>query len=101
MAWEDITDILTDKGAEKLNVGEVMRFNFEGSPNELKIVRKTRRTHCTAPSCAHHNGAEHIHVFAKHVRTYTPEEVDQMVAMAENRRAAQLKAERKNKRRGK
>ena len=38
--WEDITDILTEDGAEKIKVGQVLIFNFEGSPLHLKVVRK-------------------------------------------------------------
>lgn len=38
--WEDITDILTDKGKAELQVGQVLKFDYEGSPLWLKIVRK-------------------------------------------------------------
>ncbi len=38
--WENITDILTEDGAEKIKVGQVLIFNFEGSPLHLKVMRK-------------------------------------------------------------
>jgi hypothetical protein len=38
--WENITDILTEDGAEKIEVGQVLIFNYEGSPLHLKIMRK-------------------------------------------------------------
>lgn len=38
--WEDITDILTDEGKERLEVGQVLMFDYEGSPLHLKIMRK-------------------------------------------------------------
>lgn len=38
--WEDITDILTEDGAEKIRVGQVLIFDYEGSPVHLKVVRK-------------------------------------------------------------
>lgn len=56
--WEDITDILTDEGKDKLEVGQVLIFTYEGSPLHLKIMRK-------------HKGK----VWAKHTYLYKPEEV--------------------------
>jgi len=51
--WQDISDILTDKGMEALKagqwellpfkVGDVMKFDFEGSPNHLRIMRFDKR----------------------------------------------------------
>ena len=49
--WEDISDILNPNGLEKLKVGQVMLFQFEGSPIHLKVMRKAygkvwvKRTH--------------------------------------------------------
>lgn len=62
--WEDLTNDLTPEGAEKLKVGNILRFDYEGSPLELKIVRKTRRKDGT------------LHVYAKHVVTHDPDEVN-------------------------
>ena len=58
MKWEDITDILTDEGKENLKVGQVMIFEFEGSPLHLKIMRKYKGK-----------------VWAKRTYLYKPEEV--------------------------
>jgi len=38
--WEDITSVLTKKGQKKLNVGQVLIFDYEGSKTYLKIMRK-------------------------------------------------------------
>ena len=40
MAWLDITNDLSDKGREKVEVGQVLIFDFEGSPVYLKIMSK-------------------------------------------------------------
>ena len=56
--WEEISDVLTKPGAKKLKVGEVLMFDYEGSPVHLKIMRK-------------HNGK----VWAKRTHLYTPEEL--------------------------
>jgi len=58
MAWLNITDILTPQGIEKLKVGQVLMFDFEGSRNELKIMRKTESS-----------------VWAKRISTVLPEQV--------------------------
>lgn len=42
MAWLNITDELTAKGKKRLKVGQVLIFDFEGSPIYLKIMRKER-----------------------------------------------------------
>jgi hypothetical protein len=38
--WHDITDILTKKGIDKLKVGQVLMFEFEGSETQIKVMRK-------------------------------------------------------------
>lgn len=38
--WEDITDVLTKDAQKGLKVGQVLIFEFEGSPLHLKIMRK-------------------------------------------------------------
>jgi len=58
MAWIDITSELTKKGQRDLKIGQVMIFDFEGSPVHLKIMRKR-------------NGK----VWAKRNYLYTPDEV--------------------------
>jgi hypothetical protein len=58
MSWIDISDILTPEGAKRLKVGQVMMFDFEGSRNDLKIMRK-------------HNKK----VWAKQIVTHHPDEV--------------------------
>lgn len=37
--WINITDTLTPAGLKKLQVGQVLVFNYEGSRNEYKIMR--------------------------------------------------------------
>lgn len=58
-SWEDITDILTEDGAEKIQVGQVLIFDYEGSPIHLKVVRKRLGK-----------------VWAKKMHLYTQEEYD-------------------------
>lgn len=61
--WENITDILTEDGAEKIKVGQVLIFDYEGSAIHLKVVRKR-------------NGK----VWAKKTHLYTQEEYDAVQA---------------------
>lgn len=56
--WEDITDILTEKAKQELNIGQVLIFSYEGSPVHLKIMRKYKGK-----------------VWAKRLYLYLPEEV--------------------------
>lgn len=50
--WDDITDMLTPQGIEALkagkdiglSVGQVMRFDYEGSETSVKIMRLDRTT---------------------------------------------------------
>lgn len=53
----EITDELTPEGIDRLEVGQVLRFEFEGSITELKVIRKKNRR-----------------VWAETVTTYTPDE---------------------------
>lgn len=62
MKWLDITQDLTKEGQQKLNVGEVLIFDYEGSPIHLKIMRKAKGK-----------------VWAKRNYLYTPEEADNEV----------------------
>lgn len=39
--WERIDDVLTPEGIKNLKTGQVLMFNYEGSPIHLKIKRKT------------------------------------------------------------
>lgn len=59
--WEDITDILTPEGAARLQVGQVLLFNFEGSPIHLKVKRKS-----------------HGKVWVARTHLYTEEEIRQL-----------------------
>jgi hypothetical protein len=59
MSWIDLTPELTEEGIERLNVGEVLFFNYEGSEITLKIMRKARGK-----------------VWAKSVIMYKPDEVE-------------------------
>lgn len=42
MAWLNLSNDLTKQGQRKLKVGQVMMFDFEGSPVYLKIMRKNK-----------------------------------------------------------
>lgn len=42
MAYLNLTKDLTKEGAKKLKVGQVMMFDFEGSPVYLKVMRKEK-----------------------------------------------------------
>jgi hypothetical protein len=61
--WEDLTEDLTPEGAATLSVGQIMRFDYEGSPLELKIMRKKLLK----------DGK--VHVWAKHVTTHDPNDI--------------------------
>ena len=54
----DLTPELTEKGIAELKTGQVLGFNYEGSPLYLKIVRKA-------------NGK----VWAKETQLYTQDEM--------------------------
>lgn len=58
---ENITDIFKPEAIPKLKKGMLLRFNYEGSINELKITYLNKKTPL---------------VRAIKVRTYTPEEVE-------------------------
>ena len=66
--WESIEDILTPRGIKRLKIGQILLFEFEGSPIHLKIMKKT-------------NGR----VWAKRVRLYTEEEVRKEVSVVKKR----------------
>lgn len=66
MIWLDITVDLTKKGQKKLQVGQVLIFDYEGSPIHLKIMRKFKGK-----------------VWAKKVYLYTPEEADDEVEVSQ------------------
>lgn len=40
MAWLDLTNDLTEKGKKRLQLNQVLMFDYEGSPVYLKIMRK-------------------------------------------------------------
>jgi hypothetical protein len=42
MAYLNLYNDLSDKGRKKIKVGQVMMFDFEGSPIYLKIMEKGR-----------------------------------------------------------
>ena len=39
--WHDLTDMLTKKGIDKLKVGQVLMFEYEGSETQIRIMRKS------------------------------------------------------------
>lgn len=59
--WEDVSDVLTAEGANKVQVGQVLVFDFEGSKIRLKIRRKSKGK-----------------VWAERVELYTEDEVQKM-----------------------
>ncbi len=58
---EEISDIFTPEGIAKLKRGQILRFNYEGSINELKITYINKKTQ---------------KVRAVKVHTYLPSEVE-------------------------
>jgi hypothetical protein len=60
MKSEEISDVLTKEGIQKLKVGQILMFKFEGSRNEYQITRLNRKS----GKC-----------WVKPVRTYHPDEV--------------------------
>jgi hypothetical protein len=59
--WEDISDLLTLAGADKVLPGQVLVFDFEGSKTRLKIRRKAKGK-----------------IWAEQITTYTEDEVKDM-----------------------
>lgn len=59
MAWIDLTDDLTEEGFKRLQKGQVLFFDYEGSEVTLKIMRKTKDK-----------------IWAKSVIMYKPDEVE-------------------------
>lgn len=57
---DEIGEILTKEGLNKLRIGQVLMFNYEGCRNEYKITRINRKAH----KC-----------WVKRIRTYHPDEV--------------------------
>ena len=57
---EDLSDVFTPVGIQKLKVGQILIFNYEGSRNEFKITRLNKKKHI---------------VRAIKVTTYAPDEV--------------------------
>lgn len=57
---QDISDIVTMEGIKKLKKGQILRFDYEGSVNELKITYINKK-----------EGK----VLAKETQTYTENEV--------------------------
>lgn len=62
MAWDNISDVLTEEGEQRLEVGQVLMFDYEGSRIDMKIMRKTK------------NG-----VWAKQIKTYDPDDITQKI----------------------
>jgi hypothetical protein len=65
---ERIDDILTKEGLAKLKVGQILRFDYEGSINEMQITKINRKGH----KC-----------WAKRVRTYHPDEIQTVDAFGD------------------
>lgn len=57
--WIDLTPELTEEGQEKVKVGEVLIFNYEGSKTMLKIMRKYKDK-----------------VWAKEIWLYRPDQIE-------------------------
>ncbi len=57
---EEITDVISDEGFDRLKVGNVLTFDYEGSRSDYKITRmnKTNRR-----------------IWARQIKTYDPSEV--------------------------
>lgn len=59
MTWIDLTPDLTEEGQQRVNVGEVLIFNYEGSKTMLKIMRKYKGK-----------------VWAKEIWLYRPDQIE-------------------------
>jgi len=57
---EDISDIFTKEGIQKLTKGQLLRFDFEGSVNEFIITKINKKSG---------------KVFARKTKTYTDDEL--------------------------
>jgi hypothetical protein len=57
--WENLTDMLTLRGLEELQVGQILIFDYEGSKIYMKIMRK-----------------RHGKLWAKEITTYNPDQID-------------------------
>lgn len=72
--WEEISDILTKKAIKELksgDKGDILMFEFEGSPIHLRIVRKTKAGK----------------VYAKRTYAYLPDEADNEVQVISKKQA--------------
>lgn len=60
---EDIGDIISEAGFERLKKGQTLTFNFEGSLTDYKIMKK-------------YEDEEGLHVLVKKIKLYLPDEID-------------------------
>jgi len=60
MSKQEIGDIFTKPGIEKLKVGQILRFDYEGSLQEFRITKLNRKSG---------------KVWVEDVQTYHPDEV--------------------------
>jgi len=58
--YEDISDLFTIEGIQKLKKGMLLRFDYEGSPTELIITSINKKSG---------------KVLARHATTYEPKDV--------------------------
>lgn len=42
---QEISDVLTPEGIDKLKAGQILIFNYEGTRNELKITKINKKSH--------------------------------------------------------
>lgn len=42
---QDISDVLTHEGIDKLKAGQILIFDYEGTRNELKITKINKKSH--------------------------------------------------------
>jgi hypothetical protein len=41
---QEISDVLTPEGLQKLKVGQILIFNYEGSRNEFKVTKLNKKS---------------------------------------------------------
>lgn len=57
--WIDLTPDLTEEGQQRVNIGEILVFDYEGSKTCIKIMRKFKGK-----------------VWGKEVQLYRPDQVE-------------------------
>jgi hypothetical protein len=60
---EDIGDIISEAGFDRIKKGQTLTFNYEGTLTDYKIMKK-------------YQDDKGLHVLVKKITLYTPDQVD-------------------------